>query len=1154
VSNAGVNQAICNTNTTNLSAIPPGMGQNGQWTVVGGSGTFTNPTLNSTSVSNLIKGINTFQWTITNGTCSNFDQVTITNNTPDSAKVAADKSICTNITQISAVAVSNGTGIWSVSQGTGSFTNPNNNNTNVTNIGTGLNTYTWTVTKNGCSLSASQQISNNSVTATIPVDVMRVCRISHDTIITALPPTGTGAFGTWTKVSSGSATIENPSNFSTRIFGLANGEIRFRWTVQNATCTAYDDISVINDYYNASASPVGSPNICKNFTSIMGNPAPPTGTNIWSSNNPVITFSNPANVTSSVNNLPLGPSTIYWTLTNNGCQANTSFVITNYSLTTDAGDTIKQCGPSASLSAQPLLSGQSGIWTASNVSVIFGNSTSPTSLVNNAPLGTSILTWTITANGCTATDNVLMINNSFNVSAGNDKTICRNTSLLEGTAPVSGIGHWSVIEGTGILSNSLSKTTNVTNLSNGNNIFRWTVTRYGCTAIDEVTITNNLYIADILPVTDVCVDTVGIQAVALPSGSGAIGVWTVLLGGGIFDNNTANQTIARNLALGQNQFRWTVTKGTCTSFKNITVRNNRVAVSAGPDQSTCETSVSLFATPLNPTGTGLWTGPQGVIIGSPNNAYSIISNIPRGSNTFTWTVVDKGCTGSSSTVVTNNSFDTYAGQDQMVTINSTTMNASLPDVSATGSWMVLAGIGTFISNTNPTTIVNSLGFGVNRFRWTATWKSCTAFDDVDIIYNVAESEAGSDQATCSNTITLDATIPTFGTGTWTVIQGGGTFQNIHQAKTSVSNIPTGTNIYRWTVVAFGIEAFDEVSITNNSFHIYAGVDQATCNTFVDLNAESAGSGTGSWYILQGSGSFSDNYIPNPRVSNIFTGTNKYIWQVNRNGCYDTDTVLVVKYQTPTTANAGIDDVICNTTDYLLQSNTPTIGTGLWSADNAAITIDNPSYVKTDAHHLAYGPNSFWWTISTAQCQSSDQVIISSYNTLEITTQPIPQDFAEGSNLILTVETSGGTQSYQWQKDGINLIDDSRINGSNNNTLNISNLNMGDLGVYTCQIQGYCNALSTNETLIGVISGIEELSNKGIKIYPNPSSGIIHLDFYNNKRINNLNITDLNGKKIVDKPIVNQKETIDLSGFGDGVYLINFTLENELIKTKIIIQK
>ncbi|WP_445723397.1 choice-of-anchor L domain-containing protein, partial [Flavobacterium sp.] len=110
-------------------------------------------------------------------------------------------------------------------------------------------------------------------------------------------------------------------------------------------------------------------------------------------------------------------------------------------------------------------------------------------------------------------------------------------------------------------------------------------------------------------------------------------------------------------------------------------------------------------------------------------------------------------------------FTCDAGPDQaLCNITSTTLAAVSP---ATGTWSVVSGSGTFVSNTNPNTVVNGLSTGANVFRWTASDLSCTS--DVTITVNPNVTPTFAAVAPICSGATLSA-LPTTSTnginGTW----------------------------------------------------------------------------------------------------------------------------------------------------------------------------------------------------------------------------------------------------------------------------------------------------------------------------------------------------------------------------------------------------
>jgi len=74
---AGADDNICGA-FTNLAGNTPQSGFTGAWSVISGAGTFADNTLENTSVNGLSLGANVFRWTLTNGSCSSNDDVTIT--------------------------------------------------------------------------------------------------------------------------------------------------------------------------------------------------------------------------------------------------------------------------------------------------------------------------------------------------------------------------------------------------------------------------------------------------------------------------------------------------------------------------------------------------------------------------------------------------------------------------------------------------------------------------------------------------------------------------------------------------------------------------------------------------------------------------------------------------------------------------------------------------------------------------------------------------------------------------------------------------------------------------------------------------------------------------------------------------------------------
>ncbi len=85
----------------------------------------------------------------------------------------------------------------------------------------------------------------------------------------------------------------------------------------------------------------------------------------------------------------------------------------------------------------------------------------------------------------------------------------------------------------------------------------------------------------------------------------------------------------------------------------------------------------------------------------------------------------------------------------------------------------------------------------------------------------------------------------------------------------------------------------------------------------------------------------------------------------------------------------------------------------------------------------------------------------------ILTQPASQTARSGSNVVFSVSAQGSSPlSYQWRKDGTNLVSSARISGATNATLSISSLLESDSGLYSVLVTNqYGSVTSSNASLL-----------------------------------------------------------------------------------------
>jgi len=113
--------------------------------------------------------------------------------------------------------------------------------------------------------------------------------------------------------------------------------------------------------------------------------------------------------------------------------------------------------------------------------------------------------------------------------------------------------------------------------------------------------------------------------------------------------------------------------------------------------------------------------------------------------------------------------------------------------------------------------------------------------------------------------------------------------------------------------------------------------------------------------------------------------------------------------------------------------------------------------------------------------------------------------------------------------------------------------------------GWAGGFNENSTSRGIwkwlgipSTGVGEIpGNSGIKIYPNPTSGVVHFYVPDAKRLFEISIYDIQGKlvrKIQDREATSSHEyTLDLSSLKKGFYVAVLKTDKSTIKRKIVVQ-
>ncbi|MFN3305838.1 MAG: BNR-repeat neuraminidase N-terminal domain-containing protein, partial [Candidatus Kapaibacteriota bacterium] len=132
-------------------------------------------------------------------------------------------------------------------------------------------------------------------------------------------------------------------------------------------------------------------------------------------------------------------------------------------------------------------------------------------------------------------------------------------------------------------------------------------------------------------------------------------------------------------------------------------------------------------------------------------------------------------------------------------------------------------------------------------------------------------------------------------------------------------------------------------------------------------------------------------------------------------------------------------------------------------DNDRISGSKSNYLTIrDVRASDLGSN--YWVTVTGLCGSDTaQGFTILTPTIDITSQPNDVSACEGQTVEFSVQanfTGGTSLDYQWRKDGIALVDNGRITGSQSPTLTITNINIGDVGNYDVVLTNNPSGYST----------------------------------------------------------------------------------------------
>lgn len=431
-------------------------------------------------------------------------------------------------------------------------------------------------------------------------------------------------------------------------------------------------------------------------------------------------------------------------------------------------------------------------------------------------------------------------------------------------------------------------------------------------------------------------------------------LWTVLTGGN--GNFTPANNLTTTYNIGNNDknnspiklvLSVEPTNTACVAVKDtflLTIRPANTFTNATKE--ICSgNNTSIALTSSQPSSTFAWTSTvTGTVTGNTasgttTNINDVLVNNGSTDATVTYTITPSkdGCTGTAGTytvtvkpkpslAVTSDATANTICSGQQVNF---TLTPSVPN--STITWTSSASGGSITGNTNNTTGTTNTTFNNTlsttgttdvtvTYTFTIKGPGTSACPGDNVTYavtvkpGISAAVAGNNQDLCNQTsVTLAATAPTVGTGSWTQTAGNTvTITNANQANTTVTGLqPNEAYTFRWKVSGSGgncPENTDDVIITNRPAitPANAGSNQIICDFTNTTNNTATLTGnldgtrsfeTGQWTLISPA-TGATIAAPNSASSSVtFTqpGTYTFRWTISNGGaCTPSTSDVVIK--------------------------------------------------------------------------------------------------------------------------------------------------------------------------------------------------------------------------------------------------------------------
>jgi len=153
---------------------------------------------------------------------------------------------------------------------------------------------------------------------------------------------------------------------------------------------------------------------------------------------------------------------------------------------------------------------------------------------------------------------------------------------------------------------------------------------------------------------------------------------------------------------------------------------------------------------------------------------------------------------------------------------------------------------------------------------------------------------------------------------------------------------------------------------------------------------------------------------------------------------------------------------------------------------------------------------------------------------ELTITGAVQGVSGGGDGAIDITPSGGTGAFTYSWTG--------PNGFSATSQDVFDIEIGD---YTVVVTDE-NGCDTSKTFTVELTGVEDLTNGGLKLFPNPSSSLITIQ--SNQTITDYRMTDVSGKEVAIGTVNDQLIEIDVRTLKNGIYFVRInTIQGSYIQ-------